>query len=65
MAKVAITSHLVSITWQKVSLTDQDVYYYQFDAFVTPPATIEQFRKDIEADPSNTNVRRIYVTNYP
>lgn len=59
----AITSHKVRITFNRVSLTDPEIYYHEFDALVTDPLIVDAFEEAIKANTIEfTNVQRRYYT---
>lgn len=63
MPQVAIASQTVRISWERVSLTDGDTYYHDFDGLTTPPDVIDAFQKRIEADSEfQTVIRSVRTT---
>lgn len=62
---VAITSQTVRVEFQRVSLTDDTIYYQDWDALTTNPAIVDTFEKVMKADSNYTNVKRTVRTVLP
>ena len=58
----AITSQVVRIEFKRVSLTDDEIYFQEFDTLSVTPDIVDEFEKAIKADPNFTDVKRTIRT---
>ena len=62
---VAFTSQTVRVAARRVSLTDEETYYFDFDGLTTPPDVIDAVQQRLEEDTEYTDVLRQVRTVRP